>query len=120
MTKMFRSKHSQLATLTVLFLLSFTAADLIGDVVAYPFCESDLEHDAEPSCAVELSDYDEPERPNRSDIHIDDCFCCSRCVQYSTPFAFAPVSRVVLNDSAPAVSFSLLLPHQLYRPPRLS
>lgn len=117
---MSRSHHSMLAVLNVVFLLSFTALDLIGDVVAYPFCAADLEHDSEASCAVELGSNHESGRSTHSDVHIDDCFCCSRCVHHSTPFAFSPVGQMGLNDSVPAVFSNLLLLEELYRPPRLS
>lgn len=95
---------------TVIALLSLAAVDLVGDVVAYPFCAADLQ--VSHSLPGD-GDTDEP-------VHIDDCFCCSRCVNYSTPFAFEPVGSVISNEFSPPLAPTLLLPHQLYRPPRRS
>jgi hypothetical protein len=99
-------RHSKVSLAVVVFLLSFTALDLLGDAVSYPFCDSDLEESSGSS--------------ESADVHVDDCFCCSRCVDCGVSPGLSPVARLAWIDSPNPVSFGLLLPCELYRPPRLS
>jgi hypothetical protein len=117
---MFPARHSKLAKLVVFALLSFTALDLGGDAVAYPFCDSDLERALEVTGSVELAGNHESGGSNSAAVHIDDCFCCSRCVEFSSSFTFSASGQTIPREPVTTVSSSLVLAYEFYRPPRLS
>lgn len=107
----FNQRHEMLAFAVVVLLLSFTALDVLGDVFAYPLCASDLEVELVSSDTVPTA----PEAP-----HIDDCFCCSGCVESSTPFALIFVEGVETLLSAETPRARLRVPQRLFRPPKAS
>ena len=123
LTIVFNQRHEKLAFAVVLLLLSFTALDILGDVFAYPFCASDLEDEivAPPSgsCAELHSDTVPPPAAPEA-AHVDDCFCCSRCVESSTPFTLIFVEGVEPLLSAETPRAQLPLPQRLFRPPKAS
>jgi hypothetical protein len=104
----FTKKHRCLA-LTVILLLVFTSADLAGDLLGAPVCAADTDangsrHDGASS---------KPE-------HIDDCFCCSGCVESSPPFTFDSRLRTVQSVSPDPSRRRSIPPAELYRPPKSS
>jgi len=120
---MFNQRHKKLASAVVLLLLSFTAVDVLGDVFAYPFCDSDLETvvvapSADSHAELQSDAAPTPAAPEAR--HVDDCFCCSRCVESSTPFALIFVEGVEPLLSAETPRALLSLPQRVFRPPKAS
>ncbi|HEY5564255.1 MAG TPA: hypothetical protein VIL33_01605 [Rhodothermia bacterium] len=64
-----------------MLLLSFTLADLTGDMMGAPVCASD----------ADASGGRENDRSSSKPDHIDDCFCCSGCVESSARFTLDSV-----------------------------
>lgn len=120
---MFRKKHHTLFVWTVMVLLGFTAADLSGDLFGSEVCAADADrHDAAEGAASQRMSRTagNDEDGNQPPPHVDDCFCCSRCVESSSQFTLdAEFSRVeALTPSRVQKLYHLL--SQLYRPPRAS
>lgn len=120
---MLPSRHPKTALGVALVLLLFTSADLLGDLGGFPVCSSDT--------AVELHEYlphDDPAHENSPDQssehpeqhHVDDCFCCSHCVQHSAVFHLASVGSIVLLKSDSPLLIMPLFVQGLLRPPQVS
>lgn len=118
---MIQKRHPRLATATVALLLGFTLADLTGDLLGAPVCAADTDRASEtPVAAAQAMTSLQNADGDEQTLHIDDCFCCSRCVEGSPWFNFdaepGSVDLMVL-DPLRHVSSSLGRP---YRPPRTS
>lgn len=111
-------RHSRLVKAVVMVLLLWTAADLTNSSL----CALESE-DARPSALAgsgsttvdQDSDGQIPPQPARP--HIDDCFCCSHCVEVPglvPALASVPVNRELqlLVLAAPR-----LFGYRLYHPP---
>jgi len=93
-----------------MLLLCFTLADLTGDLLGAPVCASD----------TDTSGGRENERSSAKPDHIDDCFCCSGCVESSPRFTLDSglwTVHSMTHDQSQHHSFP---PAQLYRPPKAS
>jgi len=103
-------------------LLSFSVADLTGDLLGAPICAADADEEKKPPLpgadqAINVpGDQEEGSKP----VHIDDCFCCSRCVDNTISFSFQPNSLPVGQVTGEGLEAVFLLAHRFYRPPRAS
>jgi len=108
-------RHSRLAQTVALVLLLWTAADLSNASL----CALDNERTAPlaGSTGATLQDGSTRQIPARPFQHIDDCFCCSHCVDVQ---AFSPVAVSMPLDTPHPVSV-LAAPRifgsPLYHPP---
>ncbi|HXV62828.1 MAG TPA: hypothetical protein VEK15_19170 [Vicinamibacteria bacterium] len=118
---MLHKRHPRLASATVALLLGFTLADLTGDLLGAPVCAADTDRANDtPATAAQAMMSMQNAEDDAEAPHIDDCFCCSRCVESSPWFSFdaAPGSVDLMSlDPLRRVSSS---PDRLYRPPRTS
>ena len=94
-------RKSRLASVIVAVLLLWTAADLTNPGL----CALDNEHDT-VSASLGTVASASPELPMGNPTgprpHVDDCFCCSHCVDLQL---FAPVfaATMIESDSTPLV-----------------
>jgi hypothetical protein len=94
----FLKRHRKLALAAVVLLLAFSGLDLAGDVFGASICAADAD-------------------PGR---HVDDCFCCSGCVE--NPTSFSIDRGLWLTSLVPSVRAASpsTPPSELFRPPRAS
>ena len=118
---MLRKRHPTLAILTVMVLLGFTVADLTGDLLGAAVCAADADQADPASGATSQSlNSHKGQEDDARPAHIDDCFCCSRCVASAPRFTLRGGLRYlqpVATDAARGISH---LSFELYRPPRTS
>jgi hypothetical protein len=93
-----------------MLLLSFTLADLTGDLMGAPVCASD----------TDARGGRESDRSGSKPDHIDDCFCCSGCVEDSPPFTLDFALWTVHSMSGEPSRHASIPPAELYRPPKAS
>ncbi|MGH9320110.1 MAG: hypothetical protein ACRD3V_09505 [Vicinamibacteria bacterium] len=110
MKSLFCKRHRYLTGAALTLLLCFTVADLTGDVMGAPVCASDA--DAGESGGREN------DRSSSKPNHIDDCFCCSGCVESSPRFTFDSRLWIVHSTSPVQFQHASLPPAELYRPPK--
>ena len=108
-----RIRHSVVVRAVVVLLLAWTAADLANASL----CALDSSEFATESPQLPSGDHgtlptQEPQR------HVDDCFCCSHCVDVAAVIP-AMTSEIVSSAAVPLASSApkppLVLP---YHPPR--
>jgi hypothetical protein len=120
----FCKKHRRLALVTVALLLSFTLMDLTGDVFGAPVCAADADTNEEnqPSATPHQSPNGPSPNEQRSSKpeHIDDCFCCSGCVESSPRFKLDSGLWTVQPMSPDQFRHRSLPPAEFYRPPKAS
>jgi len=111
-------RHSRVARFTVALILAWTAIDISNSWL----CSLDGEAlpRAATSAAIIVADTGEqPDLPLPAAAHIDDCFCCSHCVQ---PGVFEPVDvrlNVLADAGLPPPSFPRSSASSLDHPPQL-
>ena len=101
-------RHRIVILAAAIVLLFLTFADLTGDLIA-PLCAAELDHESS-------SPTDDGPRPG----HIDDCFCCSGCVESSLPFSLTEALWLTIFLPSQATWTVSGPPSELYRPPRAS
>ena len=110
----------RLARLAAVVLLAWTGVDLI----ATQLCAADSVVLATGSSgAVTI----QPDASSESDptrgtprAHVDDCFCCSHCVNVVLPEPVLDITRNARRALASRVGVPLADGHPLYHPPQLS
>jgi hypothetical protein len=117
---MFISRHRRTALATVFLLLSFTAGDLVGDVLALPICAADVQSEQEQNLAFPSTSEEEGESSGSSPIHVDDCFCCSHCVENSVEFTLSVLALMKPLSVIDRVQHLPLLSDELFHPPQTS
>ena len=113
------SKRGFAATvrLTAILLLAWTAVDL----TATQLCPADGQ--ARPFAVSERSSKMlAPSRPTTpvAPAHVDDCFCCSHCVNVGVLVPVSATAATTGCDPVPDVRIPFNDGHPLYRPPQLS
>ena len=98
------------------FLLGFTAYDLGTDVFAFPGCESDLQTGPWTPASPNQSGSGE----SSSEVHLDDCFCCSHCVRPSVSFFLTEVSNIEQFEFIQRWTLPWVAPGEFFRPPKLA
>ncbi len=121
---MFCKRHPTTAAGVVLALLLFTSADLLGDFVGFAFCSSDSSVELHEAIAHD-DDSHESKAPVDSSSHpekhhVEDCFCCSHCVQHTTEFVLMRGETVALVVRDGAALHPPLFVRELFRPPQAS
>ena len=102
-------------------LLSFTLVDLAGDLTGAPLCATDAGTEGSSAApAPPLAAGAAGDEGNANPEHIDDCFCCSGCVEISPLFTFEAALWTVRSMSPDKFRSRSLPPAELYRPPRTS
>lgn len=109
-------RHSRVVHAVVMLLLLWTAADL-GNA---SLCALDNEgKDSFPMGAATTStpnsaDHVPPQTPQR---HIDDCFCCSHCVDVQVLSPSTVVTPAVLQATPLVLAAPRIFGSPLYHPP---
>jgi len=105
-------RRFSVSVLTVSFLLGFTALDLGLDVLAYDSCQADA-HGSSASP-------ENQEAPAPSDVHHDDCFCCSHCIRHSVAFSLSHTDTIEQLSPIRRSHPLLVAPQAMFRPPKLT
>lgn len=109
----------RLARVVALMLLAWTAVDL----TATRLCAADAVPMAaafeSPEARPDGGDDPKPGRP-APQSHIDDCFCCSHCVNVAMPEPLLAVTADTPRRIASGVRIPFDDGHPLYHPPQLS
>lgn len=111
-------RRSRLARFTVALILAWTAIDITNSWLC------SLDGEALPWAAVDVAIVGadsgaQPDMPLPVTGHIDDCFCCSHCVQ---PGAFEPVDvslELIADGTLPLPSILRSSANSLDHPPQL-
>ena len=109
-------RESRLVQAVVMLLLLWTAADLSNaslcalDNEGQPLQVS-TEHASLASSGAQVPNPTTPER------HIDDCFCCSHCVEHQMIAPAALVMRVKMQRPPLVLAAPRLFGARLYHPP---
>jgi hypothetical protein len=116
---MFIRRHRVIGVSAVFFLLSFTVGDLAGDILAYPICLADSQNerqlpDSPPNGETENG------TSGSTPIHVDDCFCCSHCVEASVEFSLVTIAFVQPIFATEGLRDLPLLAHNVSHPPKIS
>ena len=110
-------RKSVLARVVVLALLAWTAVDLSDMTLCALDRESTPRHEASPdSCTLSSAKRDNSGSETR---HIDDCFCCSHCVNASLVVSLVQDSSLLGLIRFASASHTRSAPHALYHPPQL-
>ena len=120
---MFCKKHRRVALVTAALLLCFTFMDLAGDVFGAAVCaaDADTSEKNQPSATPRSSNGSSTDEHRSSKPeHIDDCFCCSGCVESSPRFTVDSGLWAVKSMSPDQTRHYSFPPARLYRPPRAS
>ena len=104
--------HRRLARACAVLLLAWTAADLTG----VASCALDGVGVSQ-TCASRPSLVEGALSADTAAPHIDDCFCCSRCVEASAGGFSATLSPLEIVASTPH-SHQILIALLLYHPPQ--
>lgn len=103
--------------MVALVLLVWTAVDLTNSGL----CALDNEAAAAPSAAtttIAAAGWDAGAGlPQQDRVHVDDCFCCSHCVDVSAIFPTTVVSPVTVLHTALVVPAPRIFGSPLYHPP---
>jgi hypothetical protein len=105
-----------------LILLCLTALDLGVPSLCALDSEGLPPGSSAPTCAILVASAataPRPDLPTQPAVHVDDCFCCSGCVQAQPVFHIAPVVQrspelhVLPNSHVPLLSTHFFHPPQL-------
>lgn len=115
---MYQWRHSRVGRIVALVLLLWTAADLTNTGLCALESEGALDAVSLTS-ATALSNPSDTSAPRgtTSQGHIDDCFCCSHCVEFQ---AEPPAPTAMVRASAPVpllVPSPRLFGASVYHPP---
>ena len=99
-------RHSVLSRTVALTILLWTAADLSNASLCALDNEDAVPFGSSVGLVLMLNDARTPQVPPSAPAHVDDCFCCSRCVE---------VTAVVVPD-APSVETQSQIPFVAYAP----
>jgi hypothetical protein len=110
-------RHTALGRIVALVLLLWTAVDLTNSGLCA------LENETAPATGsgattMAAADWDGGASvPTQDPIHVDDCFCCSHCVDVSAIVPTTVVSPVRVIHAALVVPAPRLFGSPLYHPP---
>ena len=108
-------KFGVLARVTALVLLAWTAIDLTATQVCP--AEGVVPAVAVGELMLAALPGTVPANPGQPS-HIDDCFCCSHCVNVSELQSITVIGAITAWQSAPAVRILIADGHPLYHPPQ--
>ena len=111
-------RHSRLAQIVAMVLLLWTAADLTNSsLCALENEDGGLPTSSRPSDLV-IDAQNSTQIPTEAPApHIDDCFCCSHCVEVHSLHADATSSPIVRDLRPLVLAAPRLFGTQLYHPP---
>jgi len=100
-------------------LLFLTGVDLSMDIGNVAFCAIDAERAQVAPCSEAATNTSSKDSQQDQSPHIDDCFCCSACVNV-TPMTQPLTVALVAATPIPPISRQLpLLSRFLFHPPQL-
>ena len=97
------------------FLLALVALDLGNPSL----CALDQESQPKPVSAATNLESRSPEGTPTSPAHVDDCFCCSHCVDVAAVMAPATLSLALNNVPLPADRLPFSAAYPPYHPPKV-
>lgn len=106
-------RHSGLLYAFAVFLLFWTATDLINPSL----CALDNQAGVPISSTSTLKDHSTSPGPNQAPGHIDDCFCCSHCVDVQPPALVMRALQAVFRYPVTGLGVVRIFGVPLYHPP---
>lgn len=108
----------RLARVVAVMLLAWTAVDLTATRLCAADAVAMATASGSPEARPDGGDGPASGRPARQS-HIDDCFCCSHCVNVAVPEPLLAVTAAPPRDVASRVRIPFDDGHPLYHPPQL-
>lgn len=109
-------RHNRLVRTVVMALLLWTAADLTNASLCA--LDSDVPRAFAMASDATLQDADGRHAPTPTPLqHIDDCFCCSHCVNVHALSLFTVTTPIYQQHPAAALAGPLTFGAPLYHPP---